>query len=53
MVGGWLTSAFLTPEIIPVLYTYWAPWQLRHGRLHIIARQVAPVPEHERRTHEV
>ncbi len=33
MVGGLLTSAFLTLEIIPVVYTYWRLWQLRHGRL--------------------
>jgi Cu(I)/Ag(I) efflux system membrane protein CusA/SilA len=32
MVGGLLTSAFLTLEIIPVVYTYWRLWQLRHGR---------------------
>ncbi|MFL5270912.1 MAG: efflux RND transporter permease subunit, partial [Anaeromyxobacteraceae bacterium] len=33
MVGGLLTSAFLTLEIIPVVYTYWRLWQLRHNRL--------------------
>jgi Cu(I)/Ag(I) efflux system membrane protein CusA/SilA len=33
MVGGLLSSAFLTLEIIPVVYTYWRLWQLRHGRL--------------------
>ncbi len=33
MVGGLLTSAFLTLEIIPVVYTYWRLWQLQHGRL--------------------
>jgi Cu(I)/Ag(I) efflux system membrane protein CusA/SilA len=49
MVGGLLTSAFLTLEIIPVVYTYWRLWQLRHGRLPIVERPVALVPEHERR----
>jgi Cu(I)/Ag(I) efflux system membrane protein CusA/SilA len=33
MVGGLLTSAFLTLEIIPVVYTYWRLWQLKHGGL--------------------
>jgi copper/silver efflux system protein len=37
MVGGLLTSAFLTLEIIPVVYTYWRLWQLRHGRLPSVA----------------
>jgi copper/silver efflux system protein len=34
MVGGLLTSAFLTLEIIPVVYTYWRLWQLKRGDLH-------------------
>jgi Cu(I)/Ag(I) efflux system membrane protein CusA/SilA len=29
MVGGLFTSAFLTLEIIPVVYTYWRYAQLR------------------------
>ncbi len=29
MVGGLVTSTFLTLEIIPVVYTYWRVWQLR------------------------
>ena len=29
MVGGLFTSAFLTLEIIPVIYTYWRYSQLR------------------------
>ncbi len=29
MVGGLLSSAFLTLEIIPVIYTYWRYWQLK------------------------
>jgi Cu(I)/Ag(I) efflux system membrane protein CusA/SilA len=33
MVGGLLTSAFLTLEIIPVIYTYWRHEQLIHRRL--------------------
>jgi Cu(I)/Ag(I) efflux system membrane protein CusA/SilA len=39
MVGGLITSAFLTLEIIPVVYTYWRLWQLRHARLPSVARQ--------------
>ncbi len=50
MVGGLLTSAFLTLEIIPVVYTYWRLWQLRHGRFGNTGRVVALVPEHERST---
>jgi Cu(I)/Ag(I) efflux system membrane protein CusA/SilA len=33
MVGGLLTSAFLTLEIIPVVYTYWRHEQLLWERL--------------------
>src|SRR5512133_2965104 len=33
MVGGLLTSAFLTLEIIPVIYTYWRYEQLLWERL--------------------
>jgi Cu(I)/Ag(I) efflux system membrane protein CusA/SilA len=33
MVGGLLTSAFLTLEIIPVISTYWRQEQLLHERL--------------------
>lgn len=29
MVGGLITSAFLTLEIIPVVYTYWRLWELK------------------------
>jgi Cu(I)/Ag(I) efflux system membrane protein CusA/SilA len=32
MVGGLLTSAFLTLEIIPVIYTYWRYAQLRRAQ---------------------
>ncbi|MBX7196601.1 MAG: efflux RND transporter permease subunit, partial [Sandaracinaceae bacterium] len=33
MIGGLLTSAFLTLEIIPVIYTYWRQEQLLFERL--------------------
>jgi Cu(I)/Ag(I) efflux system membrane protein CusA/SilA len=36
MVGGLATSAFLTLEIIPVVYTYWRQEQLLHERLAAI-----------------
>jgi Cu(I)/Ag(I) efflux system membrane protein CusA/SilA len=48
MVGGLLTSAFLTLEIIPVVYTYWRLWQLRHGRLPHVERPSALAPELDR-----
>jgi Cu(I)/Ag(I) efflux system membrane protein CusA/SilA len=32
MVGGLFTSAFLTLEIIPVIYTYWRYAQLKRER---------------------
>jgi Cu(I)/Ag(I) efflux system membrane protein CusA/SilA len=31
MVGGLVTSAFLTLEIIPVVYAWWRTWQLPRG----------------------
>jgi Cu(I)/Ag(I) efflux system membrane protein CusA/SilA len=37
MVGGLLTSAFLTLEIIPVVYTYWRQEQVLWERLEAIA----------------
>ena len=37
MVGGLLTSAFLTLEIIPVVYTYWRFEELIHARLAAVA----------------
>jgi Cu(I)/Ag(I) efflux system membrane protein CusA/SilA len=40
MVGGLITSAFLTLEIIPVVYTYWRREQLLLERL---AAQGAPI----------
>ncbi|AKF08799.1 efflux RND transporter permease subunit [Sandaracinus amylolyticus] len=33
MVGGLITSAFLTLELIPVVYTYWRNEQLVHRRI--------------------
>jgi Cu(I)/Ag(I) efflux system membrane protein CusA/SilA len=33
MIGGLLTSAFLTLEVIPVLYTIWRTRQLAAGRI--------------------
>ncbi len=32
MVGGLISSAFLTLEILPVIYTYWRNWQLKRQR---------------------
>jgi copper/silver efflux system protein len=32
MVGGLISSTFLTLEIIPVIYTYWRYWQIRHEK---------------------
>mgnify|MGYP001290610358 CR=1 FL=1 len=32
MVGGLMSSAFLTLEIIPVIYTYWRLWQIKHEK---------------------
>ncbi|MCZ7584511.1 MAG: efflux RND transporter permease subunit [Deltaproteobacteria bacterium] len=37
MVGGLITSTFLTLEIIPVIYMYWRTWQLKK-------EQLAPAP---------
>ncbi|HET9598185.1 MAG TPA: CusA/CzcA family heavy metal efflux RND transporter [Anaeromyxobacteraceae bacterium] len=48
MVGGLVTSAFLTLEIIPVVYTYWRLWQLRHGRLPIAGWPPSAVVEREK-----
>ncbi|MFO0584450.1 MAG: efflux RND transporter permease subunit [Anaeromyxobacter sp.] len=36
MVGGLLTSAFLTLEIIPVVYTYWRQEQILWERLAVL-----------------
>jgi Cu(I)/Ag(I) efflux system membrane protein CusA/SilA len=52
MVGGLVTSAFLTLEIIPVVYTYWRQEQLLHERLaaldpaaHAALRRLAAVQQ--------
>ena len=37
MVGGLITSAFLTLELIPVVYTYWRNEQLVHRQLAGVA----------------
>jgi len=39
MVGGLITSVFLTLEIIPVVYTYWRLWELKREQ------RAAAVPE--------
>ncbi|NUP12181.1 MAG: efflux RND transporter permease subunit [Polyangiaceae bacterium] len=41
MVGGLVTSAFLTLEIIPVVYTYWRNEQLVLGRIAVRAPKAA------------
>ncbi len=35
MVGGLISSTFLTLEIIPVVYTYWRYWQIKHEKAPI------------------
>ena len=40
MVGGLLSSAFLTLELIPVVYTYW-----RYGQLRRAERTGRPLAE--------
>ena len=32
MVGGLISSTFLTLEILPVVYTYWRNWQIKRDR---------------------
>jgi Cu(I)/Ag(I) efflux system membrane protein CusA/SilA len=32
MVGGLISSTFLTLEIIPVVYTYWRLWQINQEK---------------------
>jgi copper/silver efflux system protein len=34
MVGGLISSAFLTLEIIPVIYTYWRNWQIKRENIN-------------------
>ncbi|HBZ02124.1 MAG TPA: CusA/CzcA family heavy metal efflux RND transporter, partial [candidate division Zixibacteria bacterium] len=33
MIGGLISSTFLTLEIIPVVYTYWRYWQIKHEKV--------------------
>lgn len=51
MVGGLLTSAFLTLEVLPVLYTIWRYRQLRRAELsHVpIAGVIGQAPAWARR----
>jgi Cu(I)/Ag(I) efflux system membrane protein CusA/SilA len=47
MIGGLLSSAFLTLELIPVIYTYWRYSQLKRAQrtgvpLHEICRVTMP-----------
>jgi Cu(I)/Ag(I) efflux system membrane protein CusA/SilA len=32
LVGGLITSTFLTLEVIPVVYTYWRLWQIKREK---------------------
>lgn len=41
MVGGLISSTFLTLEIIPVIYTYWRLWQIRHEKKRPEAQETA------------
>jgi Cu(I)/Ag(I) efflux system membrane protein CusA/SilA len=41
MIGGLITSAFLTLEVIPVLYTIWRTRQLAAARGAVRALEVA------------
>jgi Cu(I)/Ag(I) efflux system membrane protein CusA/SilA len=51
MLGGLLTSAFLTLEVLPVLYTMWRHAQLRRAQRRgvPIATIVGPAPSWARR----
>ena len=46
LVGGLVTSTFLTLEIIPIVYFYWRRWQMRGaGPLPVVAAAAEPAPE--------
>ena len=48
MVGGLLTSAFLTLEIIPVVYTYWRFAQLKRSqRSGVPLAEIVGLPEED------
>lgn len=42
MVGGLVTSIFLTLEIIPVVYTYWRYWELKREQRAAAAVEAMP-----------
>ncbi len=44
MIGGLISSTFLTLEIIPVIYTYWRLWQIRHERRQPGSTTAKPQP---------
>jgi Cu(I)/Ag(I) efflux system membrane protein CusA/SilA len=50
MVGGLVTSAFLTLEVIPVLYTIWRTRQLAAGRGFGRGAPPATAPTEDRTT---
>ncbi|HEY7373283.1 MAG TPA: efflux RND transporter permease subunit [Polyangia bacterium] len=52
MVGGLVTSAFLTLEVIPVLYTIWRARQLAAGRGFGRVTPAAPVAAQDERNHQ-
>jgi copper/silver efflux system protein len=52
MVGGLVTSAFLTLEVIPVLYTIWRTRQLAAGRGFGRATSAAPAADHAEEPNE-
>ncbi len=35
LVGGLITSTFLTLEVIPVVYTYWRLWQIKNEKRQV------------------
>jgi len=41
MVGGLISSTFLTLEIIPVIYTYWRLWQIKREKRVLAAHAAA------------
>jgi Cu(I)/Ag(I) efflux system membrane protein CusA/SilA len=47
MLGGLVTSAFLTLEVIPVLYTLWRSYQLRLAQRGEMAVAVLSSPSRD------
>jgi Cu(I)/Ag(I) efflux system membrane protein CusA/SilA len=37
MVGGMVSSTLLTLIVIPVIYTLWREWQLKHSRMSALS----------------